>query len=168
MTVPSDIVRLNQIGPGLDRRLNADAAGREAIRRELGLGAVRELAADVAVAPHGEGWRLSGRIEADVDQTCGITLEPLPTRIDERFAIDLIEGPPPEMEGEVDMDLDVDAPDYVEGHIDLWAYALEQLALALDPFPRKPGVEFVQPEEPAEVSPFSVLTRLKPKDDGQG
>ena len=168
MTLPTDVVRLNQIGPGVSRRLAADAGAREAIRRELSLGAVRALAADISMVPHGEGWRLSGRVEADIDQTCGITLEPLPTRIDERFAIDLIEGAPPEADGEVDIDVEADVPDYVEGQVDLWAYAIEQLALALDPFPRKPGAEFVQPEEPAEVSPFSVLTRLKPKDDGQG
>ncbi|MDP2117169.1 MAG: DUF177 domain-containing protein, partial [Brevundimonas sp.] len=52
------------------------------------------------------------------------------------------------------------------GQIDLGQYAVEQLALRLDPFPRKPGAEFVQPPEPVEISPFAVLKRLKPSDEG--
>ena len=50
-----------------------------------------------------------------------------------------------------------------DGKIDLGQYAVEQLALSLDPFPRKPGAEFVQPEEPAEISPFAALKALKPQ-----
>ena len=53
-----------------------------------------------------------------------------------------------------------------DGEIDLGQYVVEHLALELDPFPRKPGAEFVQPPEPAEISPFAVLKALKPKDDG--
>ncbi|KAF7441445.1 Ubiquinol-cytochrome C chaperone [Pyrenophora tritici-repentis] len=45
--------------------------------------------------------------------------------------------------------LDEEDADLIEdGKIDLGQYAVEQLALSLDPFPRKPGAEFVQPEEP--------------------
>jgi uncharacterized metal-binding protein YceD (DUF177 family) len=167
MTLPSEPLRLNQIGPGVRRDLDAGPDAREAVRRDLGLGAVRSLSAEVSVAPAGEGWRLAGRLRADIDQTCGVTLEPLPTAIDAPFAIDLVEGEPPESEGEVDLDVESDAPDRVTGQIDLWAYVIEQLALALDPFPRKPGAVFVQPDEPQEASPFAVLTRLTPRPDGK-
>lgn len=168
MTLPSEPLRLNQIGPGVSRSLTADAAACEAVRRDLGLGAIRALSAEVTVAPAGEGWRLSGRVTADLDQVCGVTLEPLPTRIDTPFSVELVEGEPPAEDGEVDIDPDHDGPDWVVGHIDLWAYALEHLALALDPFPRKPGAVFVQPEEAAEVSPFAVLSRLTPRSEGEG
>jgi len=168
MTLPSEPLRLNQIGPGVSRSLTADAAASEAVRRDLGLGAVRALSAEVSVVPAGEGWHLSGRVQADLDQVCGVTLEPLPTLIDAPFSVDLVEGEPPAEDGEVDIDPDHDGPDWVVGHIDLWAYALEHLALALDPFPRKPGAVFVQPDEAAEVSPFAVLSRLTPRRDSEG
>lgn len=165
MTLPAETVRLHQIGAGIERRLAADEAQREAVRRALSLGAVRSLEATVQVAPSVSGWRLTGHVLADVDQTCGVTLEPLPTRIDERFAVDVVEADPDEVDQDAEIDLTLDSDDadrVTEGEIDLWAYAIEHVSLALDPFPRKPGVAFVQPEEPAEVSPFSVLTRLKP------
>ena len=165
MSLPHEPLRLNQIGPGVSRRLSADAAACEAVRRDLGLGAVRALSAEVSVAPAGEGWRLSGRVRADLDQVCGVTLEPLPSLIDAPFSVDLVEGEPPAGDGEVDLDPDHDGPDWIIGQVDLWAYALEHLALALDPFPRKPGAVFVQPDEPEEASPFAVLTRLTPPSD---
>jgi len=45
--------------------------------------------------------------------------------------------------------------------------AAEFLALALDPYPRKPGVEFESPQPEAEpdekASPFAALAKLKEK-----
>jgi hypothetical protein len=43
---------------------------------------------------------------------------------------------------------------------------VEQLSLALDPFPRAAGAEFTPPEESAEISPFAVLKALKRDGDG--
>ena len=51
------------------------------------------------------------------------------------------------------------------GQIDLGQYAVEQLSLHLDPYPRKDGAVFEQPPEPGEISPFGVLKALKPADD---
>ena len=46
--------------------------------------------------------------------------------------------------------------------IDIGEVAAEFLALALDPYPRKPGVEFAPPEEEAPTgSAFGALARLK-------
>jgi uncharacterized metal-binding protein YceD (DUF177 family) len=59
---------------------------------------------------------------------------------------------------------DDDPPDEIEGGVvDLGAYVVEHLALALDPFPRKPGVEFEAPAQESEPSPFAALARLKPE-----
>ncbi|MCT6647115.1 DUF177 domain-containing protein, partial [Enterococcus faecalis] len=72
----------------------------------------------------------------------------------------------PQEADEIEVTLDEDDVDPIEdGKIDLGQYAVEQLALSLDPFPRKPGAEFVQPEEPAEISPFAALKALKPRDE---
>ncbi len=113
------------------------------------------------------GWRLTGRVVADAVQSCVLTLEPLPVHVDDRFEINLVEAvdTAPSDEGEIDLELDDDSPDVVEnGQIDLGQYAVEQLALHLDPYPRKDGAVFEQPPEPGEISPFGVLRALKPND----
>jgi uncharacterized metal-binding protein YceD (DUF177 family) len=108
---------------------------------------------------------LSGRVRASLAQTCGITLEPLSLEIDAPFVVNLAEAVDEESD-EIVITMDDESPDLIEnGQIDLGQYAVEQLALRLDPFPRKPGAEFVQPPEPEEISPFAVLKQLRPSDD---
>ena len=163
----SDVVRLHQIGAGLTRKLVADADQRAVIARDLGLAGLDRFEADMQLEPTVSGWKLTGRVQADGAQACVVTLDPLPLEVDEHFRIDLTEGHAPQAR-ELDIDLDRDDPDVIEdGQLDLAGYAIEQLALQLDPFPRKPGVEFVQPPEPGEVSPFAVLKgRMKDKPTG--
>jgi uncharacterized metal-binding protein YceD (DUF177 family) len=160
-------VRLHQAGAGLERHLEPDAAERAKIAKSLDLASLDAFDAEIRLEPSGHsGWRVSGRVRADAVQTCGLTLEPLPIHIDARFSISLAEAVETESD-EIDVTLDDDAPDLIEdGQVDLGQYAVEQVALKLDPFPRKPGAEFVQPEEPAEISPFAVLKALRPSDEG--
>lgn len=163
-------VRLNQLGDGLRRRLEPDSGARDRIARLLDLYALDRFTADVEVKPSIDGWRLSGQISAHAVQTCGITLEPLPVDIEERFVRHLVEATSSDEEGEIDIDIDHDAPDVIEnGRIDLGAYVVEQLALSLDPFPRKADAVFVAPEPTAEISPFAALRALKSEaDEGEG
>lgn len=162
----SDRVRLDQIGTGLKRHLEAEAADRAQIAQALNLADLGSLKADVEIKPTGAGWHLAGVLHADVVQTCGVTLEPLPSRIDTQFSVDVMEA----MDGvphddEFDIDLSVpDQPDIIEdGAVDLAAYVVEYLALAIDPWPRKPGAVFEPPTGPVEPSPFEVLRDLKPR-----
>jgi uncharacterized metal-binding protein YceD (DUF177 family) len=162
----SEPVRLHQIGAGVKRTLTPDAAALKRIAKALDLASLDLFEADVDLTPSAAGWTLTGRIRADLAQTCGITLEPLPLRIDDRFTVQLAE-PVDEESDEIVITLEDESPDVVEdGQIDLGQYVVEQLALHLDPFPRKPGAEFVQPPEPAEISPFAVLKQLRPTDEG--
>ncbi|NBB51643.1 DUF177 domain-containing protein [Rhizobium sp. CRIBSB] len=165
----SEIIRLNQIGSGLTRRLEPDAASRQRIAADVDLQALESFIAEITVAPTDSGWRLSGWVRADAVQTCGLSLEPVPARVDTTFRIGLAE-PREVQDNEIIIDLDDDAPDLVEdGKIDLGQYAVEQLVLALDPFPRKPGAEFVPPEPTEERSPFAVLKRFPTRDSsGEG
>ncbi len=162
----SEPVRLHQVGAGVTRRLEPDAAARKRIADALDLASLDAFVAEMTLAPAPGGWRLSGRVKATLAQTCGITLEPLPLEIDAPFAIALAERSDEESE-EIVITLDDESPDPIEGgQVDLGQYAVEQLALRLDPFPRKPGAEFVQPPEPTEISPFAVLKQIRPSDEG--
>ena len=57
-----------------------------------------------------------------------------------------------------DVPEELDSPRY-----DLAAPLLEELSLALDPYPRAPGEDFKAPEQPGgEIpNPFAVLKKLK-------
>ena len=170
MTLPdlpySEPVRLHQVPGGVKRTLEPDAAARARIVKALDLASLDAFTAEMELAPSSTGWRLSGRIRASLAQTCGITLEPLPLEIDAPFVLTLAEAVDEESD-EIVITMDDESPDLIEnGQIDLGQYAVEQLALRLDPFPRKAGAEFVQPPEPAEISPFAVLKQLRPSDEG--
>jgi uncharacterized metal-binding protein YceD (DUF177 family) len=170
MSVPglpySEPVRLHQVAGGVKRTLEPDAATRARIAKALDLASLDSFTADVDLAPTAAGWRLTGRVRASLAQTCGITLEPLPVEVDAPFSVSLAEAVDEDSD-EIIITLDDESPDLIEdGQIDLGQYAVEQLALRLDPFPRKPGAEFVQPPEPAEISPFAVLKQLRPTDEG--
>lgn len=157
----SDPVRLHQIGQGVTRTLEPDEAARKRIARSLDLASLDAFTADMDLKPTDAGWRLKGRVRANAVQTCGLTLEPLPVTIDQRFSVTLAEAVDEDSD-EIVIDMDEETPDLVEeGRIDLGQYAVEQLALSLDPFPRKEGAEFVQPPEPTEISPFAVLRSIK-------
>lgn len=159
-------VRLHQVGAGITRTLAPDAVARARIAKALDLASLDSLEAEMTLAPAPGGWRLSGRVKASLAQICGVTLEPLPVEVDAPFSISLAETADEEPD-EIVITLDDESPDLIEdGQVDLGQYAVEQLALRLDPFPRKPGAEFVQPPEPREISPFAVLKQLRPSDEG--
>ena len=127
------------------------------------------LDADVEAAPWLDGVRLRGRLDALVRQTCGVTLEPLESKIEASFDLKLLPaGSPnaPSMPEDVVLDPDAeDPPDLIEDEtIDLGALVVEQLALEIDPFPRKPGAVFDTGPEEAPPSPFAVLKDFKPRE----
>lgn len=148
-------------------RLEADEATRANLRRDLKLEALSELSADLDVRPWLDGAELTGRLHAVVTQICGVSLDPFDTVIDEPLLVRFVPAgspnapPPPEDEVEVDLEAD-DPPDVVAGDsIDVAHYVVEHLALAIDPFPRKPGVVFEPPPDETPASPFAVLAALK-------
>ncbi|MNH49003.1 hypothetical protein D3C73_05610 [compost metagenome] len=168
----SEPLRLHHIGAGVQRRLTPDAEVRKRVARVLDLQALDLFEVDINLVPTVSGWRLDGRIVADAVQTCGLTLEPLPVHVDRKFSVQMVEATErePDADDEIDLELDDDSADQIEGgSLDLGQYAVEQLALSLDPFPRKPGAVFEQPPEPGEISPFAVLKGLQSKDkSGEG
>ena len=121
-----------------------------------------------------KGVCLKGRIRAQLEQSCVITLEPVPEDIDIPFkaffwpAQHAGELPDPGLSGEVFSDiLSDDSPELFENdEINAGEAVLEYFALAIDPYPKKPDASTVQdrekPEEKASApSPFLVLKGLK-------
>jgi len=107
-------------------------------------------------------------LSADVVQSCVVTLESVRTHIARSFARALHYAPRArEKEGLLTLAAgDDEAPEEIAStRFDLARPLLEEFALAIDPYPRVPGVAFEPPEtgEPPPESPFAVLKRLKEK-----
>ncbi len=121
---------------------------------------------------------LEGRLRGKIVQACILTLEPVTQDLDETFRIvfkqDLEEERDPES-GEALVSPQIDAPEPLTGNLlDVGEIVAEQLSLAADPYPRRPGakLEDVLPklrrdDRPARREqrrhPFAGLAALKDK-----
>jgi uncharacterized metal-binding protein YceD (DUF177 family) len=147
-------------------RLAADEAERTAIAGRLGLQGLGRLEGELDVRPWLDGAQVSGRFDAEVTYECGVTLDPFDAAVDGEIDVKLVPHGSPNAvrpRGDLEHDLEAeDPPEELPGQeIDLGEVLIEQLALSLDPFPRKPDAEFeAPPSEPIE-SPFAVLKSLK-------
>lgn len=167
---------------GVALSVEADASERAKLAERFGLIGIDSLAGDARVTPEPSGdlFRLEGTFKADVLQTCVVTLEPLPAHLEDSFVrlYSTAARPEPSVEEHLDLDAE-EPPEPVEhGQIDVGEAIAEQLALALDPFPRKPGILFADYSFPAggaadsgdkvqdsgaAEGPFAALARLKDK-----
>jgi hypothetical protein len=134
---------------------------RAAIARDLGLLALHAVSAEltVTVAPHGE-VAITGRLDAALEQSCVVSLRPVAQTIAAEVSRRFVPaGGSPEIGGAAE-----DPPDEYDGAlIDVGAMVLEELILAVDPYPRAEGAEL--PAAPNRLhgpseSPFSVLKTL--------
>lgn len=147
-------------------------APQDALAALAQLANVREVKSVVAVfdlTRRGAGVLVVGWVKAHVGQTCVVTLEPMSSEIEE--PIDLLFSPgAPSDSHEIEVAAaDEEPPEpLVDGKVDLAAIATEFLLLGIDPYPRKPGVEFSAPKaDDGGAHPFAVLEALKkrPRDD---
>ena len=151
---------------GLEIRFEASAEERAAVAAWLDAPAVESLTADYTVLRRGSQVRLDGRVAARLVRICGVTLEPFTETVEEPVAMRFSEHASPDGVAEASVSHDAaeeDLPDpIVNGRIDIGAVTAEFLALGLDPYPRKPGVDFAYAEDAARDNPFAALAALKP------
>ena len=167
--------------------ISATPQERAALVRRLGLLRLDLLRATARIepvaGPDGKKLgllRLGGHLSAEVSQACVVTLEPVASRVEEDFALlyGLEPGPAPALAGAVEVVVDPEVEEPPEllgpGGLDLGETVAQQLALALDPYPRAPGAALAEaPGGPgavagglgtAEAGPraaFAVLEALK-------
>ncbi|MCO6417698.1 DUF177 domain-containing protein [Siccirubricoccus sp. KC 17139] len=150
---------LGLVGPG--GRTESLAATPEecaALAARFHLLGIDSLAAELRLRPDSDGAVLAeGALTAEVTQACVVTLEPVPQRVEARLAFRLLSPGQEESDGPEDLD-EIACPD---GVADLGEAVAEQLALALDPYPRAPGAELPPEATESETGPFAALGRLK-------
>lgn len=157
---------VEQIGPaGLDFEVRADAAECAALAARMAVPAVAELLCRFRLTALPGGLVLAeGHLRAQVARECVVTLETFAAPTEERFRLRFVPagsetpgmgagGDDPESDDEIGYDA---------GTIDLGEATAEQLALALDPYPRKPGAALPEIADETPELPFAALARLKP------
>jgi uncharacterized metal-binding protein YceD (DUF177 family) len=154
------MVPVDRIGAtGLDYTVTATPADCVAMAARLMVPAVAELSCEFRLKPTKAGAIVAeGRLRARLTQVCVVSLDEFTVRIDERFRVRFVP------EGREDPELDPDSDDeipYSGVAIDLGEAAAEQLALMLDPYPRKPGADLPAAADDSLTSPFAALARLK-------
>lgn len=146
---------------GRDLSLEADEETRARIARRLQIPAVNRLASTLRVSASLGEIQVTGQVRAELVRECVASLEEITETVDEVFEIEFLRQPPdlPEAPDEDDEDW-LNAPEVHEDPtIDAAELVIQQLSLAMDPFPRKPGArslaeEYGREEEP---SPFAEL-----------
>jgi uncharacterized metal-binding protein YceD (DUF177 family) len=159
---PVDV--MNVPPQGTEVHVEATAEECAALARDFKLEGIRALSGDFRLTSSAKGVHVAGRVKASVTQICVVTLDPFDSDIQEEVEVDFAESqgmpaePPTEMH-------EYEPPDeIVNGQVDLGALTAEFLALGLDPYPRKPGVDFeYDAGDAGKDSPFAALGKLRGK-----
>jgi uncharacterized metal-binding protein YceD (DUF177 family) len=172
-TVLSRPVKVDEISDDTRGETAATAAERNQIARLLDLVALDRLDFSYSLDRGGPGRvHLTGRLQADVTQTCVVTLDPVEARLDVPVEVDF--WPAAQVE---EFERRAEEPGHhslvdwpaavVDGKIDLGPIIYETLATALDPYPKRAGASFDwsqgRPDEAGkgESGPFAALAALK-------
>jgi uncharacterized metal-binding protein YceD (DUF177 family) len=152
-------LRVDAIPPtGLTIDVVAGPAECAAIAARLGVPAVHALSGHFELHPEpGGAIHARGRFTARLDRTCVVSLEDFATTQRESFAVRFV--PAGQESEDVDPESDDEIP-YAGGSIDLGEALVEQVALDLDPYPRKPGAR-LPAGDTAAASPFAALAALR-------
>ena len=166
-------LRVDEIRDGASGEIAVTKAEMDAIAGMLDLVALEGLTFNYRL-DHGGGGRvhLTGRLHANVTQTCVVSLDPVEANLDvpvevEFWPVSLIDELKRSTEEPGNLGL-LDWPEaVVDGRIDLGPVIYETLATALEPYPKREGVSFDWSQGPSEEAPsaksgpFAALAALK-------
>jgi len=131
---PVDVTRLGTGEAVYD--IAASEAERAALAKRFDLVSLEKLAAHVTLRRLPGGLvRLTASLSADLVQTDVVTLEPVPARVDDDFA--LLFGKDADDAAALDPEAELVEP-LIDGQIDIGEAVAHQLSLAMDPYPRAP------------------------------
>lgn len=164
-------------GAALD--ITASDSERAALAKRFGFLELPAFSARVTVDRRPGGQVVvEGRLRGRVVQACVLTLDPVPQDLDDTFRVvfkpDMADDLDPQS-GEAVLSAQADAPEPLAGNLlDIGEIVAEQLSLAADPYPRRPGAKLEdvlpklrhggrkgQPEQ--RRHPFAGLAALRDK-----
>lgn len=156
---------------GLDVRREATSAQCLAVAAAMEIVACNRLVAAYRITPLPNGrFRVAGEVNAEVVQSCVVTLDPVVQRIVE--PIDVEFRPKAQIDSPADGEHEVFAPDDPEpienNRLSVGRIVYETVATALDPYPRASAAVLEDAEGQAapresKANPFAALADWKPK-----
>ncbi len=166
---PFDLAGLPEAGKDISLHISPEDL--KAVAAWIGVDAVDRFQGKVRLKRKGsDAYRYEADFSAEVTQSCVVTLAPVHARLEGtidreiRMADRRASG---KHAASLEPDGNDEGPEIIEGStIDLFAPVLEEMLLAVDPYPRAEGAVFESEGEKAEKeeSPFAVLRQLKKKD----
>lgn len=149
-------IAVARVGPaGLDVTVEATRAECAALAARMQLPAVLALTCRFRLERDTAGSLLAhGHLFARVVQTCVVSLEDFTDVVEDRFVVRCVEAG---RESDDNDPCSLDEMVFADGVLDVGEAAAEQLALALDPYPRAPGAELPDIAEEPAAHPFSAL-----------
>jgi uncharacterized metal-binding protein YceD (DUF177 family) len=150
---------LDRVGPaGITMPIQADPAELPAVAARLGIPAVQSLHCKFRLRRIGAIIEAQGDLAASITQQCVVSLDDFDSTVREQFVVHFVPA------GTEDEEPEPDVPDQIPfdgSMIDLGEAAVEQLALSLDPYPRRPGAEMpAEAVEPVQGA-FAALASLR-------
>lgn len=134
---PCDATRL----PTAEQVIAASPEECAALAKRFGLVTVNALEARIALKADGPTVRATGRLTADIVQSCAVSGEDLSVKIAEPIALHFV-PPADSPASEEEIELEADELDEIEmegNRFDLGEAVAQSLALAIDPYLEGPG-----------------------------
>ena len=157
--------------PAAEQALTATAPECAALAERFCLPQISSLTAKVQLLADGDGVRVTGRLQAAIVQSCAISGEDVPVRIDEPVALHFVrsfELPAPDAEIELTAE-ELDQIEMDGTRFDLGEAVAQTLALAIDPYLEGPGADQARRQAgiatPEQTGPFAALKGLLKSDE---
>ena len=175
-TIPIKIAELPS--SGLDIRRTLEEPERQRLADRLAVKTLNKFAIDISIrVENTKSMRVAveGRLEATVEQSCSVTLEPVVSKFSIPVSLIFKEkaAEPAHLLEEIDAEEHDPPEQMIDGQFDVGDTLVQVLAVEINPFPRKPGVSLnSMPEAKARLSsvkdseidnPFAALASLKDK-----
>jgi uncharacterized metal-binding protein YceD (DUF177 family) len=156
-------------GAGAAYKITATATERAALARRFGLLSLDRLDAEVRLQRASGDVLVAADVSADLVQACVVTLEPVPAALAQSFTLRYRPGID---ETEADrLALENPEEEIVEPllgeAIDIGEAVAQELSIAMEPYPRAPGVPLSDVDVDTEIGvderpgPFHALAALK-------
>lgn len=169
----SYFVNIDDLKPGENTMsLSPDEEAKKRLAQRLGIVSLDSLKADVVISNEkgASAYHVRGQIEADITQSCVVSLEPVKNHIQDNFeawyadpegAISIAKARHEKLtekgHGEQPILDEQDDPEpLVNGSIDLGELITQYLSLGIDPYPHAEGVEYEVQDDKKTVEPDAV------------
>jgi uncharacterized metal-binding protein YceD (DUF177 family) len=163
-----ELTRMVDVGQsdGREMRVVASKAENDALARRFGLVRIDRLEATVNLVREGNVVLASCTLSAQIVQSCAVSAEDLPARIDETLSFRFVPAADHRPNEELELAAeDCDEIPYSGTRFDLGEAVAQSLALAIDPFATGPQAEAARQRAgllgEGQTGPFAALAALK-------